>query len=320
MSLYEEDLENCIYIVKILVLVLNIKQKTKETLISKSQLTGIQTYEQEKNNVDDISGENININLINNNNKELLELNNPIKLVKNLLFRYIDYDLFMVISLSYMTEIISDNYDIHKIFIYCLVKSPKVVIDYIFYNKKLNINLKKKLNNANFKTKPDLSIKNDNWNYGLVFKAYSNIFLYGLNDNLNFNKENKMVHGTYLRDQDYVFLNHCFSENLENKYSENWKLGFKDFSKYIIQDLSHEDKCERSLKIIEKFLDLDSIQKHISEEIQGQLESTIQDIVKQKNEKCYNIIIKYLNKISSSSNCSSMLKDSIRKLLNIKYV
>ena len=47
------------------------------------------------------------------------------------------------------------------------------------------------------------------------------------------------------------------------------------------------------LKLIEKFLYLESIQKQISEEIYEQLLSIIKDLCTLKNEVCYKTIMNY---------------------------
>lgn len=259
----------------------------------------------------------------NMSSKEATDLSSPTRLIKSILLRFVGDSLFQTISLSMIGEVLYENFELYKIFVYCLMISSKEVKEYVIYSEELNPRTVKKLRNANFRSHPEFDPKSIEWNFGLIFKAYSNLLQFGLDTTKgkltlaqNFDSKLKIIR---LRDEDYYFINYCFGENLNPKWTENWKLGFLGFSKYILQDLINVEKCERSLKIIEKFLNFDQIQKQISEEIYEQLMTLIRDIISLRLESCYSKVVEYLNKISQSQNCSTMLKDSLRRLLELKF-
>lgn len=253
---------------------------------------------------------------------QLSEANSPNKLIKNILLRYVGDKLFVLISTSLIGEILYENFDLYKILVYTLIKADKFVLDYYFYEKDIDQSLKK-LQNTKFKLDYGVN-KIQSWNRGNLFKAYSYLFQFGLeyenkilNFDFNFDKlQNRLV----LRNEDYEFINQCFTQSLNPEYAENWKKGFSGFFKYIIQDIiTIPEKCERSLKIIEKFLYLETIQKQISEEIHDSLLQTIKDLVSCRNEVLYNMTIDYIKKWSTNSVSSSLLRENLKKLLEIKF-
>lgn len=305
MSQNEHDIENSLILVDILTSVLTIKQRVKENPLSNKRNF-------QSNIIDKVEEDNMN-------SKEASDLSSPTKLLKNLLFRYLGHDLFMVIALTRVGEVLFDNSELYKIFVYCLLKGSIKVKEHIFFNKDLSPQIEKKITRSNFKSifKFDPTVLE--WNFGSLFKAYSQLFQFGFDTNTPFIKPDPNLKIKKISDSDYEFLDFCFKDQLNPKWSENWKLGFIGFSKYFIQDLTHENKCERSLIIIEKFLMFDSIQKQISDEICEQLTTAIKDTVAIKNQKCYAIIQEYLNKIYNSQNSSSILRESLKRLLAIPF-
>lgn len=253
---------------------------------------------------------------------QLNEASSPNKLIKNILLRYVGDKLFVFISTSLIGEVLFENFDLYKILVFVLIKADKSVLDCYFYDKGLNSSLKKLLD-TKFKSVINTS-STQSWNKGNLFKAYTNVFQFGLeyenkilNFDFNFDKnQNRLV----LRNEDYEFINQCFTISLNPEYAENWKKGFSGFFKYVIQDIiTIPEKCERSLKIIEKFLYLETIQKQVSEEIHDSLLQTIKDLVSCRNEVLYNITVDYIKKWSTNSVSSSLLRENLKKLLEIKF-
>lgn len=255
------------------------------------------------------------------NTTQLNEVSSPNNIIRNIMIKMLGDTLFIFIASSLIGEVLYDNFDLYKVFVYCLVKANGSIKDYLILNKQLSKKIEI-LRTTKFKTIYHTH-KRKNWNFGNIFKAYAHIYQFGLDHNnksliFDFNFNDK-IRKMYLREEDYEFIDYCFGDSLNPEWSENWKKAFTGFSKYILDDLYHPDKCERSLKIIEKFLYLESIQKQISEEIYEQLLTIIKDMIRLKNESCYNTIIKYLNSWLHSPNSSSMLRDSLRRLIDIKY-
>eukprot|EP00340_Litonotus_pictus_P003747 CAMPEP_0170519776 /NCGR_PEP_ID=MMETSP0209-20121228/5063_1 /TAXON_ID=665100 ORGANISM="Litonotus pictus, Strain P1" /NCGR_SAMPLE_ID=MMETSP0209 /ASSEMBLY_ACC=CAM_ASM_000301 /LENGTH=737 /DNA_ID=CAMNT_0010805739 /DNA_START=423 /DNA_END=2633 /DNA_ORIENTATION=- len=248
------------------------------------------------------------------------EVNSPNSIIRNIMIRMIGDKLFIFIASSLISEVLYENFDLYKIFVYCLVKADKGIKEYLIFDNDLDHRIQILLT-TKFKTIYNTH-KIRSWNYAFIFKAYAHLVQFGLEHgsqllklDFNYDSKRKIL---FLREEDYYFINYCFGESLNPEWAENWKKSFTGFSKYVLQDLFHPEKCERSLKIIEKFLYLESIQKQISEEIYEQLLQIIKDLVMVKNEVCYSLIMKYIDRWLKSTITTSMLRDSLRRLNEIK--
>jgi hypothetical protein len=311
LSKFELDRENNLVLLKIAITVLNYIEQMK-TRNRENQ--GIKKSSNNVGFIDKMEEDTIS-------NTQLNEVSSPNNIIRNIMIRMLGDTLFIFIATSLIGEVLYDNFDLYKVFVYSLIKSDTSINDFYIYNKDLNKKIEILLT-TKFKTIYHTN-KNKSWNFGNIFKAYTHIFQNGLEHNsttlnLEFNYDDKRKI-LFIREEDYFFINFCLGESLNPEWSENWKKAFNGFSKYILQDLFHPEKCERSLKLIEKFLYLESIQKQISEEIYEQLLSIIKDLCTLKNEVCYKSIMTYLKKWLQSPQSTSMLRDSLRRLMEIKY-
>lgn len=257
------------------------------------------------------------------NSTQLSEMNSPNQIIKNIMIKMIGDKLFIFLSSILIIDVLYDNFELYKIFVYCIIKTHKSVKEYIIYKLKLDPKLDILLRTiSKFKSPYNISFL-EPLNFGFIFKAYAFVFQFGLEYNgtsltfdFNYDQKRKLY---YLREEDYFFLNYCFTDSLNPVWAENWKKAFTGFSKYILQDLYNPEKCERSLKILEKFLYLESIQKHISEEVYEELKTIIKDLVHIKAEACYTLVNKYISTWISAS-ISSILRDSLKRLqLELKF-
>jgi len=90
------------------------------------------------------------------------------------------------------------------------------------------------------------------WNYALLFKGY-----------ILWIQEIKRTE--YTIEFDYMFLNFCLKNQLQNADNEIWRKFYSLFYKLFIKDLKDPTKCPFLLKVLEKFLFFDVIQKPILE-------------------------------------------------------
>lgn len=256
-----------------------------------------------------------------NNTNQINEITLPNTIIKNILFRNFGDNLLLLISLSFLGNVLFENFELYKIFVFTLLRADPNLMSHILFNEPLGKDFEI-LKMTRFKANHNIQ-KSADWNFALIFKAFSSILLSGiegingeiLQSNKNFDSRRNMI---FLKEDDYNFLKYLFGDSLNPAWSENWKKGFIGFSKYILQDLMHPDKCERSLLILEKFLYFDAIQKHVSEEIYEQLRVIIQNLISLKNKRCLNLIENYLNNWFNSPNSGSMLRDSLRRLLELR--
>ena len=239
LSSYENSRDNAYLIVKMAITVLknlnNIKMKNASAAVKKSIFVD--------RGDDDTT---INANLT-------ADMNVPNKIIFSVFKRFKGDDIISLIILSSISEILYDNIELIKIFLYALFQVPESIRNHILYGVDFDEAMHHKitLSYANLIVKPELMQFND-WNFALLFKGY---ILWIQEDKRN----------DYSLEFDYKFLNFCLQNPLQNSDNEIWRKFFSLFYKLFFKDLKDSEKCPYLLNILEKFLFLDTIQKPILE-------------------------------------------------------
>ncbi len=302
LSVSEKDRENNLLIIKMSLLFLkhiySNKSKPKDNGVKKISFTGFE------NRFDE---DTANVNYIN-------ELNFGNEIIKNILKRYISDSLFMLIACSNIAEYLEDNYDLNKIFLASLFQANDIIFNYIFYpGSELTGDIIKLQQYTKFRVKPEIVRFND-WSYHYLCQ--------GLN-NLIEDREKSDQSIRPLSEKEYKFLQFTINPGFNPHHSEIWKSSFK-FSKLLLLDCYDKNKSERSLKILEAFLFFEPIQKQILEDVYDHLQEVIVKLIEAKDDpnckKCLESLNLNLRGWSQHPNSSSILRDGLRKLIDLMVV
>lgn len=292
----ERDRENCLLLIKMCCIYLkNVylsKNKPKEANFSQSQKRIV------PNQVEEESA------LINYQN-ELQIANN---IIKNILMRYIGDSLVMLLACTTISEHLYDNAELYKLFLFCVFSCDDNVHKFIFYEDELEESINVLLQYTKFRVKPEF-IKFKDWHAHIFLKAFDIMIKEDANKNS-------------FDDKDYHFIEFILEKGINPIHSEIWKNHFK-FSKLILNDMKNNEKCQRSLKIMEVFFLSETISKHILDENYDHFQDVLKEIIKDSTTngtKCQEMIATCLKNWINHPNTSSILRDGLRKLLEILNV
>jgi hypothetical protein len=276
------------------------RNKTKELLQSKRTAFSDNREEEEMLNK--------------NYERDICSLNH---IIKNIMMRHVGDPLFMLLSLTAISEYLYDNNELIKIFLYCAFVTKENILNFIFYDEELDEKIKIYLDFTEFRIKPEL-IKIKEWNYHYLFQAFDTLVI-----------ERPNIEKIGLSEKDYKFIKYLIGldsskgnndekhSNFNPSHSETWKSHFK-MSKILLNDLLSFNKYERVISILEAFLFFDPIQKHILEENYDQLQLLFKKINienSENGEKIKQFIVNTLKHWIQHPNSSSILRDGLRKLL-----
>ncbi len=237
LSISETSRDNVLLIVKMAITVLkNINNKKKENASSSVKKNIFVDRGDDDNS--------INQNIIS-------DMNIPNKIINNVFKKFSGDDYITLIILSAISEILYDNIDLIKIFLCALHSTSDIIRNHILYQTEFDEKLKYLLNNVYLKTVLEESPYKE-WNLALLFKGY-----------ILWCQDNKRT--IFTLDFDYKFLNFCLHKPMINSDNEIWRKFYSQFYKMYLDDLKDVEKCPHLLKILEKFLFFDSIQKPILE-------------------------------------------------------
>jgi hypothetical protein len=299
LSLSEKDRENNLIIIKTSLLFLKHnyqnKSKPKDPAIKKTTFLGFE------NRFDE--------DTLNANYSNELSLGNEI--IRNILRRYIGDSLFMLIACSNIAEYLSDNIDLNKIFLRALFQANEVIFNYIFYpGIELTDNIIKLQQYTKFRVKPEYQ-KFCDWHYHYLCQALNSLI----------EEREKSKHASRpLSEKEYKFIQFTIAPGFNPLQSEIWKSSFK-FSKMLLLDCYDKSKSERALKILETFLFFEPIQKQVLEDIYDHLQEMITNLLENREDPVNNRVIETLNHTlrswSQNPNSSSILRDGLRKLIDL---
>lgn len=177
------------------------------------------------------------------------DMNIPNKIISNIFKKFSGDDIFSVILITNIGQILNDNIDLIKIFLNSIYTVPEHVRNYILYNDEVHEKLDLLRERTEFKESPEI-ITISEWNYALLFKGYILWLL-----------DNKRTDFTI--DFDYKFLNFCLKNPLLVSDNEIWRKFFSHFYKLFFVELKNPNHCGHLLNVIEKFFFFDTIQKPI---------------------------------------------------------
>lgn len=295
LSISENDRENNLLLIKMSLLFLkhnyNNKSKPKEN-VKKPAFSGFEGRFDE---------DTANINYMN-------ELSAGNDIIKNIMRRYMGDSLFMLIASSSIAEYLIDNIELNKIFLSALFQTNESILNYVFYNAELSDDIVKLQEYTRFRVKPEI-IRYKDWHYHYLCQGINSII-----------EEREKTNDSFLSEKEYKFIEFTISPGFNPLHSEIWKSSFK-FSRLLILDCANVSRVERALKIMEGFLFFDSIQKQILEDIYDEMNDLLIRLLEEKevpeNKKCLEILNHTLRSWSQHQNSSSILRDGLRKLIDL---
>lgn len=299
LSLSEKDRENNLIIIKTSLLFLKHnyqnKSKPKENAVKKTTFLGFE------NRFDE---DTANANYFNE-----LSLGNEI--IRNILRRYIGDSLFMLIACSNIAEYLNDNIDLNKIFLSALFQANEVIFNYVFYpGCELTDDIIKLQQYTKFRVKPEYQKFRD-WHYHYLCQALNSLI----------EEREKSEHTSRpLSEKEYKFIQFTIAPGFNPLHSEIWKSSFK-FSKHLLLDCYDKSRSERALKILEAFLFFEPIQKQVLEDIYDYLQEMITRLLENREDPVNKRVLEMLNHTlrswSQHPNSSSILRDGLRKLIDL---
>jgi len=237
LSISETSRDNAYLIVNMSITVLrsinNTKVKNASSVVKKSIFV---------DRGDDENSQNQNI---------ATDMNIPNKIIYNVFKKFAGDDVLTLILLSSVSEVLYDNIDLIKIFLGALFLSPVPTRNHILFGADFDEKMNNLINRSNLKSMPDLTVFSD-WNYALLFKGY-----------ILWLQDSKRTDFTL--EFDYMFLNFCLNHPLQNADNEIWRKFYSLFYKIYFKEMKDQEKCGPLLKILERFLFFDVIQKPILE-------------------------------------------------------
>lgn len=295
LSLSENDRENNLLLIKMSLLFLKHnymnKSKPKEN-VKKPAFSGFEGRFDE---------DTANVNYMN-------ELSSGNDIIKNIMRRYMGDSLFMLIASSSIAEYLIDNIELNKIFLSALFQTNENILNYVFYNAELSDDIVKLQEYTKFRIKPEI-IRYQDWHYHYLCQGVNSII-----------EEREKTSDCSLSEKEYKFIEFTISPGFNPVHSEIWKSSFK-FSRLLIADCANKNRVERALKILEGFLFFDSIQKQILEDIYDEMNDLLIRLLEDKDNpdclKCLEILNHTLRSWSQQQNSSSILRDGLRKLIDI---
>ena len=299
LSLSEKDRENNLIIIKTSLLFLRHnyqnKSKPKDPAVKKTTFLGFE------NRFDE---DTANANYFNE-----LSLGNEI--IRNILRRYIGDSLFMLIACSNIAEYLNDNIDLNKIFLSALFQAKEIIFNNVFYaGSELTDDIIKLQQYTKFRVKPEYQKFRD-WHYHYLCQALNSLIE---------DREKSEKTSRPLSEKEYKFVQFTIAPGFNPLQSEIWKSSFK-FSKLLLIDLYDKAKSERALKILEAFLFFDPIQKQVLEDIYDHLQEMITKLLENGedplNKRCLDRLNYTLRSWSQHPNSSSILRDGLRKLIDL---
>ena len=299
LSLSEKDRENNLIIIKTSLLFLRHnyqnKSKPKDPAVKKTTFLGFE------NRFDE---DTANANYFNE-----LSLGNEI--IRNILRRYIGDSLFMLIACSNIAEYLNDNIDLNKIFLSALFQAKEIIFNNVFYaGSELTDDIIKLQQYTKFRVKPEYQKFRD-WHYHYLCQALNSLIE---------DREKSEKTSRPLSEKEYKFVQFTIAPGFNPLQSEIWKSSFK-FSKLLLIDLYDKAKSERALKILEAFLFFDPIQKQVLEDIYDHLQEMITKLLENGedplNKRCLDTLNYTLRSWSQHPNSSSILRDGLRKLIDL---
>jgi len=302
LSLSEKDRENNLIIIKTSLLFLKHnyqnKSKPKDQAVKKTTFLGFENRYDE---------DTANVNYFN-------ELSVGNEIIRNILKRYVGDSLFMLIACSNIAEYLNDNIELNKIFLSSLFQANDIIFNFIFYPEtELTEDIIKLQQYTKFRVKPEI-IRFRDWHYHYLCQAVNSL----IEDREKFQNISRS-----LSEKEYKFVQFTIAPGFNPLHSEIWKSSFK-FSKLLLMDCYEKAKSERALKILEAFLFFEPIQKQILEDIYDHLQDMITKLLEDKeepnNKKCLELLNYTLRSWSQHPNSSSILRDGLRKLIDLFVV
>lgn len=302
LSLSEKDRENNLIIIKTSLLFLKHnyqnKSKPKDPAVKKTTFLGFENrYDEDTANANYFS-----------------ELSVGNEIIRNILKRYVGDSLFMLIACSNIAEYLNDNIELNKIFLSSLFQANDIIFNFIFYPEtQLTEDIIKLQQYTKFRVKPEI-IRFRDWHYHYLCQAVNSLIE---------DREKSQNISKSLSEKEYKFVQFTISPGFNPLHSEIWKSSFK-FSKLLLMDCYEKAKSERALKILEAFLFFEPIQKQILEDIYDHLQDMITKLLEDKeepnNKKCLELLNYTLRSWSQHPNSSSILRDGLRKLIDLFVV
>jgi len=217
----------------------------------------------------------------------------------------------MLIACSNIAEYLIDNIDLNKIFLSALFQANEVIFNYIFYpGSELTDNIIKLQQYTKFRVKPEYQ-KFCDWHYHYLCQALNSLI----------EEREKSKHASRpLSEKEYKFIQFTIAPGFNPLQSEIWKSSFK-FSKMLLLDCYDKSKSESALKILETFLFFEPIQKQVLEDIYDHLQEMITNLLENREDPLNKRVIETLNHTlrswSQNPNSSSILRDGLRKLIDL---
>ena len=285
----EIDRENCLLIIKI------VCQSLKAAYVKKTQPKDGKSkgfIDKEGNNGD--SEQQIYLNDISFGNK-------VIKVIVN---RFIGDHVFILLFTNAIYDYLYDNNELYEILLDALFKVNESILDFTFYEGNLDKIMKTKYECTIFRRPVNIE-KINVWNTPLLLKAYDNLIMNNRQEELS--------------NKDYQFLRFITKDGLDVNFSDIWKTSF-NFSPLIIKDLTKYENCGKCIAILDAFIQCEPIQKFIFDEWYENLSKTFEELINNNGEdieKCRNQVLDILLRWINDQKISSIVRDDIRKLLNI---
>ena len=122
-----------------------------------------------------------------------------------------------------------------------------------------------------------------------------------------------------LTQKDYEFLRFIIKDGLDVNFSDIWKTSF-NFSPLVIRGLLNYETVGKCIAILDAFLQCEPIQKFIFDEWYDNLSKTFNELINIESEdaeKCRNQILDILERWINEQKISQIVRDDIKKLLEI---
>ena len=289
LSSKERDRENCLLIIKI------VSQSLKAAYIKKTQPKEPKSkgfIDKEPNGGD--SDQQIYLNDIAFGNK----------VINDIIKRFIGDHVFILLFTNDIYEYLFDNCELYEILLDALFKVNESILNFTFYDGQLDDSTNTKFEGTIFR-RPVNIIKYHEWNTPMLLKAFDNLIIKkGQNE---------------LTQKDYEFIKFIIKDGLDINYSEIWKTSF-NFSPLVIRDLNNYENCGKCIAILDAFIQCEPIQKFIFDEWYDNLQRIFSELINEESEdaeKCRNEILDILFRWINAQKISQIVRDDIRKLLEI---
>ena len=288
LSCKERDRENCLLIIKI------VCQSLKAAYIKKTQPKDSKTQKFVEKDPNGDSEQQIYLNDIAFGNKAIKEIVN----------RFIGDHVFILLFTNSIYEYLYDNCELYEILLDALFQVNESILNFTFYEGNLDEKMKTKYECTIFRRPVNIE-KINVWNTPMLLKAFDTLVAK--------NGENELTQ------KDYEFLRFIIKDGLDVNFSDIWKTSF-NFSPLVIRGLLNYETVGKCIAILDAFLQCEPIQKFIFDEWYDNLSKTFNELINIESEdaeKCRNQILDILERWINEQKISQIVRDDIKKLLEI---